>query len=183
MQNSDINALKKEFRRKVKECKLQLSEEDKILKSKKVFAQLSDMEIFKKAKIVMMYWSMSDELQTHEAVLNFAKTKKIILPVVQGDVLELRLFNGIENMESGASFGIGEPVGKAFTDYQSIDIIIVPGVAFDKKNNRLGRGKAFYDKLLKETTALKIGLCFDVQLFDEVPYDELDVKMDMVLCG
>lgn len=60
-------------------------------------------------------------------------------------------------------------------------MIIVPGVAFDNNNNRLGRGKAYYDKLLKESKSYKVGVCFDFQLIEEVPVDEYDIKMDLII--
>ena len=66
-------------------------------------------------------------------------------------------------------FGIWEPGDTRETDPGSIDWIIVPGVAFDKKLNRLGRGKGYYDKLLVQTSATKIGICYELQLFDEIP--------------
>ena len=67
------------------------------------------------------------------------------------------------------------------TDPGSIDWIIVPGVAFDKKLNRLGRGKGYYDKLLVQTSATKIGICYELQLFDEIPAEPHDIKMDFII--
>ena len=87
-------------------------------------------------------------------------------------------------MKAGESFGILEPVGELYTDYDSIDMIVVPGVAFDRQGNRLGRGRGYYDKILKETRAAKkVGICFDFQFVEEVPVDELDVRMDLVVHG
>jgi len=84
-------------------------------------------------------------------------------------------------MKKGQSFGILEPEGESFTELQDIDLIIVPGVAFDKNNNRLGRGKAYYDKLLNYVNCHKYGVCFDFQLVPNVPADQHDVKMDKVI--
>ena len=58
---------------------------------------------------------------------------------------------GMESLQPGEAFGILEPVGEIFTDYDAIDMIVVPGVAFDRQGNRLGRGRGYYDKILKET--------------------------------
>ncbi len=68
-----------------------------------------------------------------------------------------------------------------FEEVDKIDLIIVPGIAFDKSLNRLGRGKAYYDKLLKDSKAIKIGVCFDFQLLESVPVDKYDVKMDLII--
>ena len=62
-----------------------------------------------------------------------------------------------------------------------IDIVIVPGVAFDKKYNRMGYGKGYYDRFLKDMTALKIGVCHSFQLVDEIPSEPHDIKMDMIV--
>lgn len=81
-----------------------------------------------------------------------------------------------------SSYGIEEPVGEAFTDYTSIDLIIVPGVAFDCKGNRLGRGKGFYDRLLPQiSSAYKVGICFPYQLVKEVPAEVFDIRMDEII--
>ena len=181
MESKNIASEKNDFRKKIREIKRSVSEEVKMLKSENIFAKVKENEYFLKSKIVMMYWSLPDEVQTHEAVKNFASNKKIILPVVKGDVLELREFRSEADLSAENKLGIGEPVGNAFTNYEKIDLIIVPGLAFDKSNNRLGRGKAYYDKLLKHTTAYKIGVCFDFQFFKSIPHDENDVKMDEVI--
>ncbi len=66
-------------------------------------------------------------------------------------------------------------------DDGQIELVIVPGLAFDKENNRMGRGKAYYEQLLLELQAFKVGICFHFQFFDQVPHDHLDVKMNRVL--
>ena len=70
----------------------------------------------------------------------------------------------------------------AFTDYAAIDFIVVPGVAFDAKGNRLGRGKGYYDRLLPRIpSAYKAGICFPFQLVEEVPAESFDVRMDIII--
>lgn len=59
--------------------------------------------------------------------------------------------------------------------------MVVPGIAFDKENNRLGRGRGYYDKLLKAANAIKVGVCFEFQFFDRIPTEEFDVKMNYVI--
>ena len=84
-------------------------------------------------------------------------------------------------MLAGSAFEIYEPVDLFTDSLNSIDFIIVPGVAFDNQKNRLGRGKAYYDKLLKNTKAFKAGVCFGFQLLDSVPVNSFDEKMDLVI--
>lgn len=97
--------------------------------------------------IVLLYYSLKDEVDTHEFVRKWSREKRILLPVVVGDDLELRVYTGPEDLATG-SYGIEEPTGELFTDYAAIDFVAVPGVAFDNAGNRLGRGKGYYDRLL-----------------------------------
>jgi 5-formyltetrahydrofolate cyclo-ligase len=176
-----INNKKSEIRNYIRELKKQFSLEEKKQKSEMIFKELEQLDVFSKSKIIMAYWSMDDEVYTHDFVLKWYGEKKIILPVVKRDELELKSFSGLDNLIKGESFGIEEPEGDIFNQPEKIDLIIVPGIAFDKTNNRLGRGKAYYDKLLKSTKAKKIGVCFDFQLLDAVPVDKHDIKMDLVI--
>jgi len=176
-----INQQKKAFRVKVKELKKQVALEEKKRKSGVIFEQIENLADFKNADTIMAYWSMDDEVFTHDFVQKWYQYKKVILPSVKEDELELRVFKGVEKMKAGLAFGILEPTDIFEGDLSEIDLIIVPGVAFDLENNRLGRGKAYYDKLLINTRASKIGVCFDFQLFDKIPADEYDIKMDAVI--
>lgn len=176
-----IDEEKKAIRRQIREKKKDYSLEEKKRKSELIFNQIEKLDAFKKAEIIMVYWSLNDEVFTQRFIQKYQNKKKIILPVVEGDILILKEFTGLSNMKISKSFGIGEPEGILFDQSDKIDVIIVPGLAFDKSLNRLGRGKAYYDKLLKKSQALKIGVCFDFQELESVPVDEYDVKMDLVI--
>ena len=91
-----------------------------------------------------------------------------------------RKFEGIQSMAQLSEFGIAEPVGEEISP-SKIDLIIVPGSVFDSQNNRIGYGKGFYDKFLRETTAFKVGVCFNFQKVNEIPAEPHDIKMDIVL--
>lgn len=177
----NIDDEKREIRKAIRALKRKVSLEDKKERSKKILEDLENNEFFHNSNTVMLYWSMEDEVHTHDFVLKWATKKKIILPCVKGDLLELRVFKGLENLIEGDGFGILEPSGDLYTDIENIDLIVVPGVAFDKRNNRMGRGRAYYDKLLTTTTSTKVGICFDFQLLDEVPVNEYDVRMDTII--
>lgn len=137
----------------------------------------------KAAKTILMYYSLNDEVDTHDAVntlLDMGKT--ILLPVVASPTtMETRLYTGALDLRPG-SFNIMEPVGKPFADYDRIDVAVVPGMGFDLQRNRLGRGKGYYDRFLKLLPqAFKIGICFPFQMFESIPADMHDIKMDVVL--
>lgn len=176
-----IREQKNKLRKFIKEQKKKISPEEKHRRSEIIWNKLEEDNTFRNARTIMMYWSMKDEVHTHNFIQKWHPSKRIILPVVSGDHLDLKVYEGPESMKKGQSFGILEPQGKSFTELQAIDLIIVPGVAFDKNNNRLGRGKAYYDKLLNNVNCSKYGVCFDFQLFDSVPADAHDIKMDKVI--
>lgn len=128
----------------------------------------------------MLYHSLNDEVHTHDFINKWKGQKKIVLPVVVHDQLELRLYTEESNLRTG-SFGIAEPTGDRFIDYQAIDIAIIPGVAFDLEGHRLGRGKGYYDKLLPYIPAIKVGICFPFQLMKEIPVEKTDINMDIII--
>jgi 5-formyltetrahydrofolate cyclo-ligase len=95
--------------------------------------------------------------------------------------MELRCYEGPQDLEGGF-FNIMEPVGKAFSNYEEIDVAVIPGMAFDGRCNRLGRGRGYYDRLLpKLPQAYKIGICFDFQKLPGIPADEHDIKVDEIV--
>lgn len=135
---------------------------------------------FQNAYTILLYYSLPDEVYTHEFIEKWYKQKQIILPVVVGDELELRLYRGKDQLKVGA-FNILEPDYGEYTDYTKIDLAIIPGVGFDKAGNRLGRGKGYYDRLLPMLGCYKIGLCFPFQLYATIPTEPLDMKMDEII--
>lgn len=172
---------KKELRRQIREMKKRYTPEEKKQKSQSVWKQLEQMESFRQARIVLAYWSMEDEVFTHDFISKWADKKIILLPCVRGEELDIRYFDGKEKLCPGEGYAIPEPIGELFTELERIDLVVVPGVAFDKLGNRLGRGKGYYDKVLKRTPACKVGVCFDFQFLDKLPTEEHDVRMTEVI--
>lgn len=135
------------------------------------------------ASVVMLYYSLSDEVFTHDLINELAgEGKKILLPVViDSENMELREYHDENDLSIGA-YDIMEPTGRLFTDYDAIDVAVIPGMMFDREGNRLGRGKGYYDRFLKKIRKVhKIGICFDFQVADSVPCEENDVSVDEVL--
>lgn len=143
--------------------------------------QLEETDLFRQASCVALYYSIPGEVQTAEFLEKWFKKKQLLLPLVVGNDLRLLLYKGKDTLKPGA-FGIPEPVAQENSVPEStIDLIIVPGVAFDRGLNRMGRGKGFYDRLLATLQIPKIGICFDFQLQDTVPVEPFDRKMDMII--
>lgn len=174
---------KKALRIEIRQLKRACPLEERRRKSLSVWEAVERDEVFLQAETVLAYWSMDDEVYTHDFVNKWAGSKTLLLPCVKGDELELRYFDGEERLQPGEGYAIPEPVGELFADWGKIDLILVPGVAFDKSGNRLGRGKGYYDKVLKQTGAYKLGVCFDFQLVECVPVEPHDVKMDRVVAS
>ena len=101
------------------------------LQSAKILAALEAHPAFRAANTILLYHSLGDEVDTHTFIKKWSSEKRILLPVVVGDDLELRIYTGPDDMTTG-SYGIEEPTGEVFTDYAAIDFIAVPGVAFDR---------------------------------------------------
>ncbi len=172
---------KNRLRKLIKEQKKLFSLEKRQIQSQNIIRQIEAHPAFVSAKTVMAYWALNDEVDLTDLILKWSISKEFLLPCVNGDELEIRKFEGLNSLKTGISFGIKEPNGEIFIKYSEIDLILVPGVAFDNENNRMGRGKAYYDKFLPKTKAFKIGICFDFQLLDTVPSTENDIKMDAVI--
>lgn len=173
---------KAEIRKQIRALKREMTPEEKLGRSAKLLSGVEQLDVFRHAKVVLMYWSMDDEVQTHDFVERWYREKTVLLPCVDGDDLRLRQYTGPACMVAGEQFGIGEPAGEEWTDLDAVNVIIVPCVAFDRKGNRMGRGRGFYDRMLKSTPkAVKIGLAYGFQMMDEIPVEPHDVPMDIVI--
>jgi len=149
--------------------------------SAKILAALEAHPAFRAANTILLYHSLKDEVDTHDFIEKWSRQKHILLPVVVEDNLELRTYTGPHDLHIGA-YGIEEPSGEPFTDYAAIELAVIPGVAFGKDGNRLGRGKGYYDRLLPHLpAAYKIGICFPFQLVEEVPAEAFDIRMDEII--
>lgn len=176
-----IGGSKHVLRKEIVEAKKQFSAEQLCDFSNEVIQTLELTSLFQQAQNVLSYYSLGDEVDTHQLMSDYAHSKRFVLPVVKGEELLLKEFRLGQKMKKGA-LGISEPEGgDEFVDFDSIDLIIVPGVAFDRKLNRLGRGKGYYDRLLSQLKSPKIGICFDFQLLESIPVEDWDIKMDMIV--
>lgn len=174
-----IRAEKNRLRREIRARKKEHGEKEMQSTSTLILERLEQQTLFQEAKCLLFYHALPDEVQTAEFLEKWHARKTILLPVVEADHLLVRRF------EPGAirkgCFDIWEPAGENITDLSQIDLIIVPGMGFDKKGNRLGRGKGFYDRLLRQLKAPKIGIGFAWQLFEEIPTEPFDQPLDGIL--
>lgn len=170
---------KKDLRRKIKNMRLMLNDDDKLTAADAVFGQLEKSAAFMLATHILLYHSLPDELSTHAFLKKWCCSKRFYLPRVNGVNLDILPYEQ-SRLELG-SFHIEEPTGDDLVDPSIIELIIAPGVAFDTKGNRLGRGKGYYDRLLATTNATKIGVAYHFQMVDDIPAEPHDVPMDIVI--
>lgn len=174
---------KLELRREIRLRKRLLDPSAATVYAERAQALLTATEAFREAGVVLLYAALPDEVPT-QRLLDVAEGKTILLPRVVGDDLELRLYTSPADLVESPSYHILEPTGPLFTDYGSIDLAIIPGMAFDAAGHRLGRGKGFYDRFLAHPrcSQLKtIGLCFDFQLLETLPTEPHDHNVDHVI--
>ena len=147
-------------------------------KSNVIMEKLLSLSQFQKAQVVAFYLSKSDEVQTENAIKKILEEKTILVPVTKNEI-KLVKFTSFSDLEP-ALFGVPEPKTKRYSKQQP-DVIVIPGLAFDKHGNRLGYGKGYYDTLLKNLKSIKVGVCFDFQLINNVPSYEHDQKVDTII--
>jgi 5-formyltetrahydrofolate cyclo-ligase len=176
--------VKHKIRRHIREKIKAHSELEKTKKSDIIKNKLFNEEEYRKAKLVMFYVSLKDEVNTLSMIDEALKAgKRVCVPVILKE--EKRLIAGEikdrkEDLES-QHFGIYQPKNGKVKEVplEDIDMIVVPGVAFDMNNVRLGRGHGYYDRFLcgLPDTTKTIGLAFDFQVVDNLPKDSHDIPV------
>ncbi|QZY55788.1 5-formyltetrahydrofolate cyclo-ligase [Crassaminicella profunda] len=179
---------KKKIRQKILESRKSLSNEMICLKSTNIFHKLKTLDLYKNAKNIMIYMDFRNEVKTHLIIKDLlSSNKNVILPISVPKTKEMilsKLLDPKEELTKG-TYGILEPkkeyirkVNKAI-----LDLIIVPGVAFDREGYRIGYGGGYYDRFLDKLSKdiPSIGLAFDLQIIDQVPNDSFDYPVDFII--
>ena len=170
---------KDSIRLRVKARKSLLDEHERASAARRVFDLVENTAAFMLAEHILMYHSLPDELSTREFIDRWSARKRFYLPRVNGVNLDILPYDR-SRLHLGA-FNIEEPTGEETADINDIELIIVPGVAYDRRGNRIGRGKGYYDRLLRDTRAVTIGVAYSCQLCDDIEPDEFDVPVNYVI--
>ena len=174
-----MQAKKKQLRKLVKVRIKALSAAEKEKRATALLRAVWNHPLFASAQHVMLFWPLPDEINTIPLIEHaHAVGKHVFLPVVVGDDLVVKPYNPT-TMQPGA-FGILEPQGNPVSP-ALLDVIIVPGVAFDASCNRMGRGKGFYDRLLANISVPTIGVCYAEQYYLNIPTEQRDVPLHHVI--
>lgn len=176
---------KKEIRSRILLRLKTQKEEDRERKSKAIKNKLFRYRAFKKAKIAMFYVSFAGEVNTQEMIKEAQESGKIVaVPFCKGNSRAIYpcLLGRNPKLKKGP-YGVCEPAIKRRIDLRDIDIVIVPGIAFDKEGRRLGRGRGCYDWFLKKVPkgTPSVGLAFDFQILPFIPATKTDCNVSKVL--
>ena len=170
---------KDEIRRRVRAQKSMLTEYERRQAADDVFEQLEQLAAFIMSEHILMYNSLPDELSTHSFLDKWHGSKHFYLPRVNGVNLDILPYEQT-SLQLGA-FHIEEPQGDETVSIDDIEMVVVPAMAYDRQGNRVGRGKGYYDRLLADSKAIKIGVAYDCQLVDEIDTDSFDQPVDIVI--
>ena len=184
--NRKTYRLKKIIRKRIQEERDKLSAHARLEASMSIASRFADLDYYKDSKEILAYYPFRSEIDTTIILRKALKQKKsIILPRVDEKDLDLYYIQDLSNDLSPGSFDIMEPLSSECTpaSYDNIDLILVPGVGFDRDFNRLGYGGGFYDKLLEKLPEYlpRIALAFDLQILDSIPVLEHDLKVDIII--
>jgi 5-formyltetrahydrofolate cyclo-ligase len=163
-------------------------EDDKKRKEKAIREQFLSSEKFLNSRVIMFYVSTEEEVDTRAMIdesLEAGKTVVVPYSLKENNTMvPIQIRDTKKDLEKGV-YGIYQPKSKEdnIIPLADIEIVIVPGVAFDKEKNRLGRGKGYYDNFLGKLSkkAVTIGICFDFQIVENVPTDHFDLPVHHVI--
>ena len=183
------NVVQKErIRKNIYAKRISLPAVDKNKHSLEIFKKLSNISEFIHSKNIMFYVATKSEVQTKNMIeKSLAMGKNIFIPIMDDLSCNLKpsLLIDFDKELKKNSQGILEPKQEFQRIYspEKMDLIILPGIAFDLKGNRIGRGKGYYDRFLKgvKPFTIKIALAFEIQIVKKIPLDLNDIPVDKVI--
>ncbi|RKY24156.1 MAG: 5-formyltetrahydrofolate cyclo-ligase [Planctomycetota bacterium] len=178
---------KVQLRLKLQKRLLEMSAERLSEKSKKAFRNLISLPQFQRASVVMVYLSLPYEVDTSEVILYaWQLDKVVVVPKIswqQRHMLPVRI-NSLETVQIKSGLpNLRNPVAGVPMPFEEIDLVVTPGLGFDRKGNRLGRGGSYYDRFFanEQLKASRCGFAFAEQLVDSVPVTSTDIPMDFLV--
>lgn len=178
-----MNDLKNDLRKKYISIRNNIKNKEE--KSLVIMKKIKEEEKYKNAKVVALYKNLKSEVDTSELIEYSIKIgKTVVLPRVEGKILKFYKINLLNDKLIKSAFGIEEPIADKtkLICKDDIDLLIVPGICFDRQKNRLGFGKGYYDRFLEMTNLETIGICFEEQVINEkLPITEKDKMVKMII--
>ncbi|MDD4688150.1 MAG: 5-formyltetrahydrofolate cyclo-ligase [Eubacteriales bacterium] len=155
---------------------------NRLQKDKVITDIFKNSDLYKKANSVMFYVSMEQEVDTKRMIATaLADGKRVFVPKVTGKgemcVCEISDAQSFER----SNFGVYEPVNPVVVDKDAVELIVVPGMAFDKSGTRLGYGGGFYDRFLSDVKCDTVGFCYEVCLTDKLIKEITDIGVEYII--
>jgi len=175
---------KRSLRNSMLQHRQQMPEPEVLHRSFSAQQRLQSLAVYRKAQTVALYSPVHNEVLTMQLLRDLlANRRSVVMPRVVGEELEFHMVRSLDDLAPG-SFGILEPIeGTGQVAIHELDLIVLPGVAFDRRGHRLGYGKGFYDRALKTAgdRGRRVGLAYDYQLVDQLPVFEHDMQLDLLV--
>lgn len=174
---------KSTLRSEMRASRLNLTEEEFIEKSKAIANVIMELPQYKEAERIMVYLPLEGEVNIkHLFGPAWEAGKELYVPVCEGQepgVMQAALYKK-KSITTITKQKVMEPVFARYIDPEDLDLLLIPGLAFDKQGHRLGYGGGYYDRFFHRLNkkAVKIGITFDLQVFDEIPYETHDQFLD-----
>lgn len=180
-----IKDKKEKLRQAFLGCRSRIPEKEYLLKSARICTRLKELNAYRNAETIHCYVSMNErqEVNTHPLIKSMlAAGKKVVVPVTEFDTsilrhIRLEKFSQLQKNK----WGVLEPSGGEEVPPKEFDLVIVPMVGGDRRKNRIGYGKGFYDRFLENITCPKVGLLFEACLIDEIPVERFDVPLSKLI--
>ena len=175
---------KPDLKRRLRAERIQMSERAVREKSLCIYRRLIDMPAYQLARCIACYVSIKNEVDTKTVIQKAIDSgKQVGVPVTREDGdMNFQAIAGLSDLRP-VHYGLREPVpdSQKVLLSHTIDLILIPGIAFDRRGHRIGSGGGYYDRFLARTEAVRIGLSYAFQIIDRVPAEPHDVKMDLIV--
>lgn len=175
--------IKEELRTEMRAKRRELTIKEVDCRSEIICNNLFTLENVNNAAVICTFLSAFKEPDTFRIIEKlWKKGCKVVVPITDMENVSLSLsyIDGMADLKKGA-YGISEPSAIKEANAADIDLILVPGLAFDRNGGRMGFGKGYYDRLLESSNAIKIGICYDFQLLDNIPTEPHDIPMNIIV--
>ena len=174
---------KQALRKAMRDMRRGLSRDEQAIAARDAAARLFGFAPYKDAKRVMAYMACRGELSLAPVIEDILiRGKTLLLPRCDAPgVITARRIESLSQLVPG-TYGLMEPASESeIVPPAEIDLILVPGTAFDRRGGRIGQGGGYYDRLLEQTDALRAGVCHDFAVIECVPAEQHDAYMDYIL--
>lgn len=179
---------KNDLRKKILNIRNSMNKQDVIKKSGIIIEKLANLEVYKNSKVVFVYMDFKNEVVTSALIKQMLSEKKRVVIPYTDTTNTVIIPSELKSMKDDlvlSSFGYYQPrLDKiVYVEPEEFDLVVVPGVVFDKNLNRIGFGKGYYDRILNRlrADAQTVAVAYEFQVLDEVPHEQHDIKMYKII--